>query len=134
MTAANDASGTAIMLGALHLYVALTRGSQEGRPRSAGGASRCSPPGSIAAGRLARRLDRAHRRPPRMELDATAGNRTRLDRAPMWARVWYGTPLVDRYAYAWLWYHSGWDVIPPTGLDGPIAVVELHRVDCSDCR
>jgi len=41
------------------------------------------------------------------------GLETRLDRAPRWARVWYGTPLVDRYAHAWLWYHGGFDVVPP---------------------
>lgn len=41
------------------------------------------------------------------------GIEPRLDRAPVWVRLWYGTPLVDRYAHAWLWYHGGWDVIPP---------------------
>ena len=41
------------------------------------------------------------------------GVEPRLDRVPLWARVWYGTPLVDRYAHSWLWYHGGWDVIPP---------------------
>jgi hypothetical protein len=41
------------------------------------------------------------------------GIEPRLDRVPLWARLWYGTPLVDRYAHAWLWYHGGWDVIPP---------------------
>jgi len=43
----------------------------------------------------------------------------RLDRMPVWARVWYGTPLVDRYAHAWLWHHGGWDVIPPTEWTAP---------------
>jgi hypothetical protein len=42
-----------------------------------------------------------------------SGITLRLDRAPLWARLWYETPLVDRYAHAWLWYHGGWDVIPP---------------------
>jgi hypothetical protein len=41
----------------------------------------------------------------------------RLDRTPWWARVWYDTPLVDRYAHAWLWYHGGWDVVPPEAWD-----------------
>ncbi len=45
------------------------------------------------------------------------GLELRLDRAPWWARVWYGTPLVDRYAHAWLWYHGGWDVVPPEARD-----------------
>jgi len=37
----------------------------------------------------------------------------RLDRVPRWVRVWYRTPLVDRYAYVWMWNHGGWDVLPP---------------------
>ena len=45
------------------------------------------------------------------------GVEPRLDRAPWWARAWYGTPLADRYAYAWLWYHGGWDVVPPEARD-----------------
>lgn len=43
----------------------------------------------------------------------------RLDRVPLWARLWYGTPFVDRYACAWLWYHGGWDVIPPESWSSP---------------
>ena len=45
------------------------------------------------------------------------GVEPRLDRAPRWARLWYGTPLVDRYAHAWLWRHGGWDVVPPEAWD-----------------
>jgi hypothetical protein len=41
------------------------------------------------------------------------GLEPRLDRAPVWVRIWYGTPLADRYAHAWLWHHGGWDVVPP---------------------
>jgi hypothetical protein len=37
----------------------------------------------------------------------------RLDRVPLWVRLWYGTPLADRSAHAWMWYHGGWDVVPP---------------------
>jgi hypothetical protein len=47
------------------------------------------------------------------------GVEPRFDRAPLWARVWYGTPLVDRYAHAWLWYHGGWDVVPPEAWTPP---------------
>jgi hypothetical protein len=47
------------------------------------------------------------------------GLEPRLDRAPWWVRVWYGTPLVDRYAQAWLWYHGGWDVVPPAAWTPP---------------
>jgi hypothetical protein len=43
----------------------------------------------------------------------------RLDRVPLWARLWYSTPLVDRYAHAWLWQHGGWDVIPPEAWSPP---------------
>jgi hypothetical protein len=37
----------------------------------------------------------------------------RPDRAPRWVRWWYWTPLIDRYAYAWMWWHGAWDVVPP---------------------
>jgi hypothetical protein len=37
----------------------------------------------------------------------------RLDRVPRWVRIWFGTPFIDRFAYAWMWHHGGWDVIPP---------------------
>ena len=29
---------------------------------------------------------------------------------PRWVRVWYRTPFIDRYAYAWMWWHGGWAV------------------------
>ena len=41
----------------------------------------------------------------------------RLDRVPAWVRLWYKTPLVDRYAHAWMWEHGGWDVLPPNAAD-----------------
>lgn len=41
------------------------------------------------------------------------GITARLDRVPAWVRLWYGTPLVDRYAQAWMWEHGGYDVLPP---------------------
>lgn len=47
------------------------------------------------------------------------GIEPRLDRVPRWVRLFYGTPLVDRYAHAWLWYHGGWDVIPPGSWRAP---------------
>jgi hypothetical protein len=37
----------------------------------------------------------------------------RVERFPAWARLWYQTPFADRYAYAWMWHHGGWDVLPP---------------------
>jgi hypothetical protein len=49
------------------------------------------------------------------------GLEPRLDRVPLWARLWYATPLVDRYAHAWLWHHGGWDVIPPESWAAPPA-------------
>jgi hypothetical protein len=42
------------------------------------------------------------------------GLRVRLDRVPGWVRLWYKTPFADRYACSWMWYHGGWDVLPPT--------------------
>jgi hypothetical protein len=33
-----------------------------------------------------------------------------------WVRVWYGLPLVDRYAHAWMWAHGGWEVPPSPGV------------------
>lgn len=42
----------------------------------------------------------------------------RLDRVPVWVRLWYNTPFVDRYAHGWMWTHGGWDVLPPNGADG----------------
>jgi hypothetical protein len=47
------------------------------------------------------------------------GAALRLDRVPLWARLWYNTPLVDRYAHAWLWQHGGFDVIAPEYSPGP---------------
>jgi hypothetical protein len=41
-----------------------------------------------------------------------SGIEPRLDRIPRWVRVWYRTPLIDRWAYAWMWKHGGWDVAP----------------------
>jgi hypothetical protein len=43
----------------------------------------------------------------------------RLDRVPLWARLRYATPFVDRFGYAWLWYHGGWDVIPTESWSSP---------------
>jgi hypothetical protein len=44
------------------------------------------------------------------------GLRSRLDRMPWWVRRWSSVPFLDRYAYVWMWYHGGWDVLPP-GVD-----------------
>lgn len=45
-----------------------------------------------------------------------AGARPRPDRMPLWVRIWYRTPLIDRYAYAWMWFGGGWDVGPADSL------------------
>lgn len=57
-------------------------------------------------------------RPPQGVLPAWSwtppdGITPRLDRVPALVRVWYRTPLLDRYAYAWMWEYGGWDVLPP---------------------
>ena len=44
------------------------------------------------------------------------GATPRLDRMPWWVRLWYRTPLVDRYAHAWMWHNGGWDVLPPDAM------------------
>jgi hypothetical protein len=46
-----------------------------------------------------------------------AGARARLDRVPRWVRILFWTPFLDRYAHRWMWFHGGWDVDPPDGLD-----------------
>ncbi|MBO0835589.1 MAG: hypothetical protein J2P28_08730 [Actinobacteria bacterium] len=51
-----------------------------------------------------------------------SGLEPRLDRVPIWARLWYGTPFIDRYAHAWMWHHGGWDVIPPDAWTDPSPV------------
>ena len=42
----------------------------------------------------------------------------RLALMPRWVRVWYHTPFVDRLAYAWMWSHEGWEVVPPLEQSG----------------
>lgn len=27
---------------------------------------------------------------------------------PTWLRVWYRTPLLDRFAHVWMWHHGFW--------------------------
>ncbi len=43
---------------------------------------------------------------------------------PRWARVWFRTPFLDRYAYEWMWWHGGWAVLvpadPPPPPDGGV--------------
>ena len=54
----------------------------------------------------------------------------RPDRAPRWVRWWYGTPVIDRYAYSWMWWHGAWDVVPavaPAPGGGDIAGVREPR-------
>ena len=46
------------------------------------------------------------------------GLEPRLDRVPPWVRIWFRTPFIDRLAYAWMWAHGGWDILPPVE-DGP---------------
>lgn len=35
-----------------------------------------------------------------------------MDRVPRWVRFWFKTPILGRFAYAWMWDHGGWDVVP----------------------
>jgi hypothetical protein len=36
---------------------------------------------------------------------------------PLWARIWYMTPLIDRFAYEWMWWRGYWSVV--VDQDGP---------------
>jgi hypothetical protein len=36
----------------------------------------------------------------------------RLDRMSWWVNAWYRIPWIDRYAYAYMWNHGGWDTLP----------------------
>ncbi|GAA5000755.1 hypothetical protein GCM10023317_32750 [Actinopolymorpha pittospori] len=44
------------------------------------------------------------------------GARLHLHRMPLWVRIWFYVPFLDRYANRWMWYRGGWDVLPP-GVD-----------------
>jgi hypothetical protein len=46
---------------------------------------------------------------------------------PWWARIWYRTPFIDRYAYAWMWWHGGWAVTPKAGTPPPPVRVREPR-------
>ena len=35
-----------------------------------------------------------------------------VDALPLWANLWRRTPLLDRFAYPWLWHHGYWLVAP----------------------
>lgn len=50
---------------------------------------------------------------PGWDWTPSGGARPRLDRLPLWARLWYRTPVLDRSAHVWMWSHGGWDVVPP---------------------
>jgi hypothetical protein len=44
------------------------------------------------------------------------GATPRPDRMPMWLRIAYRSPFLDRVAYSWMWLRGGWDVLPPGGV------------------
>jgi hypothetical protein len=44
-----------------------------------------------------------------------------LAAVPWWVRVWYRTPLIDRYAHEWMWWHGGWAVLVPGAAPPPDA-------------
>ena len=65
-------------------------------------------------------LVRAGEGDARMALDAGVRAEFAPGRMPWWVRLWCSVPLVDRYAYVWMWHHGGWDVLPP-GVDPVVA-------------
>jgi hypothetical protein len=40
------------------------------------------------------------------------GLRPLLPALPRWVRVWYRTPVADRWAHVWMWHHGGWLLTP----------------------
>jgi hypothetical protein len=40
------------------------------------------------------------------------GLHPRLGDVPVWVRLWYRTPFVDRWAHVWMWHHGGWEIRP----------------------
>jgi hypothetical protein len=52
--------------------------------------------------------------------------RPNLRAVPRWARLWYRVPLIDRYAYEWMWWHGGWSVLVP--VDTPPSAARLSGV------
>jgi hypothetical protein len=55
-----------------------------------------------------------------------AGAALRLDLMPVWVRVWYHVPFLDRYAHVWMWHHGGWEVQPAPA--PPDAGADVPRV------
>jgi hypothetical protein len=51
-------------------------------------------------------------RPSGMELDAAAGDHAAARPGAAMGPLVVYTPLIDRYAYAWMWWHGAWDVVP----------------------
>src|SRR6266511_6462694 len=50
---------------------------------------------------------------PGWEWVPPGGASPRLEAMPAWVKLWYRTPFLDRWAYAWMWEHGGWWVDPP---------------------
>lgn len=46
------------------------------------------------------------------------GGSPRLRAMPVWVRIWYAMPFVDRWAHAWMWRHGEWWVRPRGGPAG----------------
>lgn len=41
------------------------------------------------------------------------GASPRLDLVPLWVRLCYHTPVIDRFAHVWMWHHGGWEIAQP---------------------
>lgn len=65
---------------------------------------------------------------PMWDWTPSGGGVLRLDRAPLWIRACYHTPVLDRWARQWLWRHGGWDVEPATP---PSLAPETHSPPAS---
>jgi hypothetical protein len=67
-------------------------------------------------------------RRPGWDWTPPTGLLARPTRMPLWVRLWYHLPAVDRFAYEWMWHHGGFDALPPGHMPGdPTGVREPRR-------
>jgi hypothetical protein len=52
-----------------------------------------------------------------------SGAAPRPDRMPVWLRVAYRVPFLNRFAHEWMWWRGGWDVVPRGGSITPDMIV-----------
>lgn len=55
------------------------------------------------------------------------GARPNIREMPLWVRVWHMMPLLDRFAYEWMWWHGLWLVVADWHPPPPDAQVREPR-------